>query len=104
MESSLGWLLIFGMLHPTLLPVTVKNHSVTLRWKASPDGGTVGVHRAAGGCGSGTLRYTLLTTTAPVAGPYVDRVSSGQYCYYVDARVNSGISGPSNTAGVTVRR
>ncbi len=97
---ALLWLPLPLLSAPVLKATT---HRVTLKWKASPDGGKVGIHRAKGRCGAAGIHYTLLTAAAPVGGPYVDNVTGGQwYCYYVDARVNGKVSQPSNRAGLLV--
>lgn len=90
------------------IPAMAASHSVQLTWTASPDStaqnpGTISIFRANATCpatGIGTLSWTLITSTAPAAGPYTDStVSTGNWCYYVTATIGGATSAPSNTAG-----
>ena len=92
------------MLAGATLPAAT--HYSTLAW-TNPNGtnGTVAVYAASGQCpGSGIpTGATLLTSTAPAAGPYTDLfVTAAQTrCYYVEAVVNGVSSVPSNTVSGT---
>jgi hypothetical protein len=75
-------------------------HQVNLAWTPSPDGGTVNVYRYLGSCTSGT--WQLIKSGVPAAGPYVDTVAVGQFCYEVTAVVGGAESLGSNNVTASV--
>src|SRR6266849_4853837 len=86
-----------GLLHAQ----TTGNHTVTLTWTASSDGGVYTMYRATGVC-SPTLTFAPLSVgiTSTV---YVDSgISPGKFCYQVTTVVNSAESLPSNQAQAVI--
>jgi hypothetical protein len=97
---------------PKLFTATVPNvHQNQLGWDASTDStasdpGTVTVYKQAGPCpteGAPLTNPTVLTTSAPPAGPYTDlAVAPGQTnCYSVAANIGGATSAQSNTVQLT---
>ncbi len=86
-----------GLLHAQ----TTGNHTVTLTWTASPDGGVYTMYRATGVC-SLTLIFAPISVgiTSTV---YVDSgIAPGKFCYQVTTVVNSAESVPSNQAQAAI--
>ena len=92
---------LFSLIFLAAVGASAQTHSVAMTWTASVDSttgnpGTVTVLRAPGNC-TGTPTFTVLTTTAPAAGPYTDNtVAPGTYCYEVEAVISGATSQPSN--------
>ena len=86
-----------GLLHAQV----TGNHTVTLSWTASPDGGVYTMYRATGVC-SPTLTFTAISVgiTSTV---YVDSgIAPGKFCYQVTTVVNSAESNASNQAQAVI--
>ena len=83
-------------------------YTVQISWQPASDGsdagGTINVYKAIGFCGSASQQFTQIATDVSLDGPYLDSsVTSGSYCYYVTAVVNSDESGPSPTTSVSIK-
>lgn len=86
-----------GVLHAQ----TTGNHTVTLTWVASSDGGVYTMYRATGVCSS-TLTFTPLSVGI-TSTTYVDSgISPGKFCYQVTTVVNGAESLPSNQAQAVI--
>lgn len=83
-------------------------YTVQISWQPAADGsdagGTINVYKAIGSCGSASQQFTKIATDVSLDGPYLDSsVTSGSYCYYVTAVVNSDESSPSPTTSVSIK-